>query len=298
MPTGSLIIGTRSWADVTVLGVSGRGRVEPRLIFRLELRTPTERIETELHNVRVRVLADQEILAEGRLIGARAAWHTDQCELEVPISRRALDYINDRLGPQAEVGLTLWWDGVVRVRWEPNDTDHRVAGDIAPGEWTFLHMPPRQNEHLISIARSDWYSKVLQPLRVNAFIHLEVEAPLSPEADTWAKTLNQLAEAKKSYDLGDDAGVFAKLKGAFEALPGAPKSIFEALPEPTRGAVDRLVKAFVAGYLNHGRHVTSIGEQAGDFPVNHIDARFALDASQVVLSYASRALTSAKHQAS
>ena len=56
-----------------------------------------------------------------------------------------------------------------------------------------------------------------------------MEAPLGPEADSWAKTLDQVAEAEKSYDLGDDAGVFSKLKGAFEALPNAPKGIFDAL---------------------------------------------------------------------
>ena len=164
MPTGSLVVGNRIWADITVLDVSARGRVEPRLIFRLELRTPTERIETELHNLRARVVADQEIIAEGRLIGTKALWHGDQCELETPISRRALDYVNDRLGPHSEVGLTIWWDGIVRVRWDPNEAERQNAGPVPPGEWTFLYMAPRQNELQVSIARSDWYSKVLKPI--------------------------------------------------------------------------------------------------------------------------------------
>lgn len=82
------------------------------------------------------------------------------------------------------------------------------------------------------------------------------------------------------------------------SLPNAPKGIFDALPEAQRDAVNQLVKAFVTDYLNRGRHVEPAGDRAGDFPVNRIDARFALDATRVILSYTSRALAASRQTAS
>ncbi len=46
----------------------------------------------------------------------------------------------------------------------------------------------------------------------------------------------------------------------------------------------------MTNYLNHGRHVSKIGEDTGEFPVDHLDAGFALSTAKVVLSYLSRIL--------
>jgi hypothetical protein len=274
-------------------GGHGSGRISPRLTFFLGLRTPTERVAAELHDVRVQVVCAEEVVGEGRLIGEPATWHDHQCELEVPVTRRALEFVSERLGRSPSVDLTVYWYGLLRVRWEPNDADRRTAGDPESGEWTDLRLPPRQHEHHVVVARSDWYSDVVQAVGGDDYIYLEVAVPHGPEAERWRKALDRLADAEKAFALDDDASVFQHLKGVFEALPGAKQHIFDALPDPKRGEVDRFTKAFVE-YLNHGRHVMTAGAHKGAFPVDHLDASFAIAVTQVIFSYASRALAAAR----
>jgi len=291
MRLGDLIVGNQNWVALDFVGVAGRGRVTPRLVLSMTMRTPTERIEAELHNVGVQVLFKEEVVAEGRLIGDHVTWSGNSCQLEASTSRQALDYITDQLGAHDAIELVVRY-GLLRVRWDRRDGDSPVGfpSEIKSGEWTFLHMAERQNEHHIRVARSDWFSNVLRPIGDGEVVHLEVLMPQGPEAAHWRRTLDLVAEAEKSYVLGDDSGVFAKLRGAFEALPGAPKNIFDRLPEPKRGEVDGLVKAFAARYLHYGRHVNKIGPQAGEFAVDHLDAGFALATAKVTLSYISRIL--------
>jgi hypothetical protein len=292
MATQTLIAGSKAWVYVDVRTVLARGRIAPRLLLLLELRTPTERVTAELHNVHVRVVCGEEIVGEGQLIGERATWHGHQCELDIPVTRRMLDLVTERLGRQPAIDLTLDWYGLLRVRWEPNDSDRRGAGDPEPGEWTDLHLRSGQHKHHLVVARGDWYSQVLQATGGDGYVYLEVAVPRGPEAAQWHKALDRLADAERAHAFGDDAGAFQHLKGVFEALPGAKQQIFDALPDPKRAEVDKLTRAFVA-YLNHGRHVMNTGAHEGEFPVDHQDASFAIAMTQVILSYASRALAAA-----
>lgn len=293
MTTGTLIVGSRTWVDISVRTITARGRISPRLLLFLELRTPTERVEAELHDVRVQVACGDEIVGEGRLIGEPATWHGHQCELEVPVTRQALDCVTERLERHAAIDLTLDWYGLLRVRWEPTPSDNRRGSDPEAGTWTDLHLRAGQHQHHVGVARSDWYSQVVQAVGGDDYVHLEVAVPRGPEQARWRKALDRLADAEKAFALGDDAGVFQHLKGVFEALPGAKQHIFDALPDPKRGEVDGFTKAFV-NYLNHGRHVMNTGTLEGEFPVDHQDAGFAIAVTQVILSYASRALAAAR----
>lgn len=70
------------------------------------------------------------------------------------------------------------------------------------------------------------------------------------------------------------------------------------VPNPKkRSAVNELTKKF-GDYLHLGRHVAEPGTpDAGTFPVNHVDAGFAIATMKVMLSYAAtlteQAMTSA-----
>jgi hypothetical protein len=97
MTTGTLIVGSRTWVDISARTIMARGRISPRLLCLLELRTPAERIAAELHDVRVQIACKDEVVSEGRLIGEPADWHGHQAELEVPVARRALDFVTERL---------------------------------------------------------------------------------------------------------------------------------------------------------------------------------------------------------
>lgn len=289
-----LTAGAKAWAKVDVESVTARGLIAPRLVFWVTLSSPTERIAAELRDLRVQVVAGDEVLGEGRLISEPALWHGTQCELEVPTDHRLLDYVTARLGREAHVRLVLRWKGLMRVTWSPGPSDPRMQDDPQPDVPTDLRISYGQwiEQHL-NVPRSDWFTKVLQPTRHTDFLYMEVAIPRGPEADRWAKALVHLGEAEKAFAMGDDPGVFSKLRAVFEALPGANKNIFDALPPNTRNEIDALAKAFVT-YLHHGRHVATAGPNSGEFPVGRLDADLALSISQVILSYASRALACAR----
>lgn len=141
----------------------------------------------------------------------------------------------------------------------------------------------------LRVDRSAWFSQILEPIRQEEYVYLEVAIPEGEAGRAWQAALGNLRAAEKAYALGDDAAVFQQLRGVIDALPGAPKHIVDALPEPRRTEVDTLLLA-VGNYLHYGRHVAKAGDDAGTFPVNHQDADFALSTMRVVVSYLSRAL--------
>jgi hypothetical protein len=199
-------------------------------------------------------------------------------------------YVTDSMPANADASLKLKWSGILRVKWDPAPGDPQMPGDPDPGEWRFVSIV--EHDMSIGIARSDWFNKVLQPIADDQYVYLEVAIPKGPAAAEWTKAITLLDEAEKAYAIGDDAGVFAKLRGAIEALPGAKQHIVDALPEPRRAAVDTLLRE-VGEYLHHGRHVATEGPDAGAFPVNRIDADAAISLVRVMFSYVSRALAAA-----
>jgi hypothetical protein len=199
-------------------------------------------------------------------------------------------YVTDSLPPNADASLRLKWSGILRVKWHPAEGDPRVVGDPEPDEWGFVSVV--ENEMNIGIARSDWFGKILQPIGDDQYVYLEVAVPKGTTSSAWTKSLALLDEAEKAYAVGDDAGVFSKLRGAIDALPGAKQHIVDALPEPRRMAVDTLLR-HVGEYLHHGRHIATEGDEVGTFPVNRIDADAAISIVRVMFSYVSRALAAA-----
>jgi hypothetical protein len=286
--SGQLGSGTYTWVNLVVDTVGAQGRLEPRLCLGVELRTPTERIEAILHDVTVQVRHQNEVVGEGRLVGEQAAWAGCRAQVEVPVSHRMLAWVTDQFGAEGQIGFMLRWRGLLRVRWQPNERDMRALAAPEPGVWEFV--PVQFNETPLTVARSDWYRSVLQPVSGDTYLPVEIAIPRGPAAAAWTKAFSLVTAAEQCYANGDDAGVFSKLKAAWEAMPGAPKGIFGALPEPKRTAVNAMVDSYVSRYLNHGRHVAKVGPAAGEFPVDRIDSRYAIDSTKLLLSYASKAV--------
>lgn len=282
-----LASGRQAWVTAELQYVSGTGRRSPRLMFQFQLRTLGERFSAQMHHVRVRVFAGEELLGEGTIVGGDVASYPSPCLLELPVTQRMMRYVTDSIPANGDVSLKLKWSGILRVKWHAAENDLQRVGDPEPDEWTFLSFV--ETEMNIGIARSDWFSKVLQPIADDQYLFLEVAVPKGSAGADWAKALALLNEAEKAYALGDDAGVFAKLRGAIDALPGAKQNIVDALPEPRRTEVDTLLLA-VGHYLHQGRHIATKGEEAGTFPVNRIDADAAISIVRVMFSYISRAL--------
>jgi hypothetical protein len=291
----SLNSGNRTQALINLEWVGARGLVSPRLLLCLHAQTPNERTRIEFHDMRVRVMFGQELLGETRIVGEHIGSQGRSIQMEIPTTHRMLNHVTEQLGAQEQVNLTLSWYGILRVLREPGGSDPRHQGDPEPGEWTDLQIDEGNHEQPIMVSRSDWYSRVVATVGTSDFIFTEVAVPRGPIGDDWRSTIDLLDRAEKAFVLGDDAAVFVHLRGAFDALPDAKMNIFDDLPEPQRKYVDDLAKQ-IGEFLHAGRHVAELIDGRKGFPVNHVDARFAMNLVRVLLSYASIAIHAAKSQ--
>jgi hypothetical protein len=291
----SLNTANRTQALINPEWVAARGLVAPRLILCLHAETPNERTSIEFHDMRVRVKFGDELLGETRITGEHVSSQGKSIQIEIPTTHRMLNHVTDQLGPQSQVVLTLDWYGILRVLWEPGSSDPHYQDQPEPGVWTDSQIDESNHQQQITIPRSDWYSRVMVPIGTSDFIFTDIAVPRGPLGDDWRSTINLLDQAEKAFALGEDAAVFGYLHGAFEALPGAKKNIFDGLPKPQREYVDDLAK-HIGEFLHAGRHVAELIDGNKGFPVNHVDARFAINLVRVLLSYASITIHAAKSQ--
>ncbi len=92
---------------------------------------------------------------------------------------------------------------------------------------------------------------------------------------------------------GEDDAVFHKLRAWLDSLPRAKKEILARIADKDkREHLDDLLLSF-GKYLHDGRHVK---EEDGLFPVDHLDAAFALDMTRVLLSHLSLMLTAGERR--
>jgi hypothetical protein len=292
----SLVTGSRNQVDLDLQSVGVMGRVSPRLLLVLYAQTPNDRTQVEFHDLRARVTFENELLGETRVAGSHITSYGTSVSLDVPTSHRLLGFVTDRLGASNTVALNVEWDGILKVLWEPNASDQRFHGLPEPGVWTETAVDGANHKQYVAIPRSEWYTHVVAPLGSVDIVFTEIAVPKGPLGDHWKAANLLLANAEQAYATGDDPAVFLHLRGAFDSLPGAKTAVFDGLPEPQRTYVDSLAKA-LGSYLHSGRHVTELAAGEAGFPVDHIDARFAMNLTRVLLSYASVALSAAQLRA-
>lgn len=172
----------------------------------------------------------------------------------------------------------------MRTRGDSRARPKRASGFLKP------FGAGRQTELTFAVARSDWFARVLQPIGTTEYVSTELLLPLGDAS--MRQSVKQLREADRAFALGDDPTVFARCRAALDALPGAPKSIFVGLSDADEQKVlDDLVGA-AGRYFHRGRHVARDGTpRAGDFPVDHGDARFALNLIKVIVAHVSKVLS-------
>ncbi len=290
---GQLTDGGRSWADVEFSGIRLQGRLAPRLILGLVLSTPAAGITTTLTVVRVDLLWNDELLGSGNIVDERLNHFDQHRSIELPSSRRLVQEVTDRLGTGATVVFRVRFEGAATVVIRPDAQDiPRMVGDPEAGQPFSVHFNTN-NDFQYAVPRTTWYEQVVARLGDSDYLALDVLIPRGATGEPWRQTMNHVASARRSYTNGDDSVVFHHLRAAFDALPGAKQNIFDLLPEPKRGEVDKLVGA-VSHFLHAGRHVTKVD---GTFPVDHIDAGLALNLMDVLLSYVSRAVEAAQNRA-
>ncbi len=280
---------TTGWALLGADRVTGQGQVVPRLAFQMRARTPRERMQVEIHLLRAELTIGQECLGDGFLTGIPLAHGERYITLEIPVSRHALDYL-DRISLIERVDLELKLTGWLRGR-DDNEDGPRFVGGVQPGEWVFQHIGvARQTTLPFQVARSDWFTHVLQPIGTIEYISAEIALPTGDAALRAA--VDQIGEAERAYANGNDPAVFLHCRAAIDALPGAKQNIFASLANQDEAKLldDLMLQA--GRYFHHGRHVVTDGDEQGVFPVDHHDARFALNLAKLLIAHTSHVLAS------
>jgi hypothetical protein len=243
-----------------------------------------------------------ELVGESRPLRKTIGQDSSSISFEIVTSQRLLRHITDGLAPnQPTIQIEAKLQGEVRYILKPSAeraNGYPTGDDPEPGEWKFFGL--RSEKQYISIERSEWYGKVLSHTKSEQYRFLEIALPRSDStlAQEWGKTVEHLQKAEHAYAIGDDAAVFSYLHGAREALPGTIQKICDDIRDPHKKKAVNELLAKVGAYLQSGRHVSPSGPDEGTFPVDHIDAAFAIDLTRTVLSHLSLILSAERDRAS
>lgn len=272
-------------------GMRARGRVAPRLELVFDTQ-PALGVYCTLEDAQVRVEWRDELLGVGHIMDIDLA-HNNTQVVEVPTNAALLRHVTsglDRTARVVEMNVVL--SGRGRYRYTSEDHPRSAASNPpAIGEDRDFKLARRAVK--IQVPRGDWFGEVLEATDSLSYVYMELALP-SPAANRkeWEAALGNFRSAERAFSEGDDAGVFFYLRGSYDALPGAKQEIVQHVrDEGKRAALDRLLRE-AAKYLHLGRHVAATGEEAGTFPVDHLDAAFALDLMRVVLAHLSLILAS------
>jgi hypothetical protein len=271
--------------------IQALGTVHPRVLFELRLRTNSEKVQGEIHYLRLQVKFAGELLGDGASSGDFVDSHDRRMRIEVPMTRTALGFVSENL--QADrLDLTLSLQGWMRIKNEAEE-GQRVHNEPS-GEWWFTTFGINgMAEISLQIARGDWFKRVLEPLGSYEYVLTEVPLLKGGLNAALQSSLRQIKEAERLFAEGNDPAVFLHCKGMVEALPGWPKEIFADMVDTTKAEhLDRLVHA-TKQYYDHGRHIAQGGAHEGDFPVNHREALFAINMAKVLLAEIGAAISGA-----
>lgn len=272
------------WLNITPGPVYGRGRVLPRLSFQLVARTPREKLKVQIHQLQAELLCANEALGVATVTGLWPSFSDFNFSIDIPLSRQALAFLNEQFSGDV-LDLTLVLTGWLHVLRQPDADEQRFASTPEAGEWGFVSVGRGSSAQLqVRVSRSDWLKQVLEPIGTLEYVLTDIALPKGAAATDFANALAHLCEAERQYQLGHDPDVFAHCKAMTEALPGAPKAVFAALVDQQQAEILNALLKDAVDYFNRGRHVVQQGEQKGQFPVSHRDARFALTLSKILLA--------------
>jgi len=254
---------------------------------------PASYTQVVLEDMTLRLEYRQELIGEGRVVGIQVLYEPSPVTFEVVTCQRLLRHITDGVHPTATVvQLAAKLSGFALVSLDQNFPTTpgfgRLTTDPRPGEskrLTVSHGAPS----VLQVPRADWYERVLAQTRNEQYRYLEIALPKADKAlgGEWMSALNHLDQAEQAYAAGDDPAVFLYLRGALDSLPGSKRNILDGISEAgKREDLDALLKK-AGEFLHNGRHVGVDGTRQGTFPVDHIDAAFAIDLMRVLLSHLS-----------
>lgn len=292
---------SRGIGQVDVHTISASGKLNPRLNIQGDVRLASS-IEDAHLEIYLRLEFQNELIGESRVQRTYIGNGSVQVLFEVIVSKRMLRFITDRLSPSdssIRLDAKLLGHGSFSLKpQDPNKNDPRLGNDPEPGASAPFEL--RQGQGVITIDRAQWHQSVLTPTGDEQYRFLELVLPRSDQelAREWRNSVDLLKKAEQAYSIGDDAAVFIHLRGALDALPGAKQEICDNIQDPDKKkAIDNLIYQ-VGQYFHLGRHVSADGPNGGKFPVNRLDAAFALDLARTTFSHLSLMLLAETERAS
>jgi len=275
---------SRRWLEVRYDGLSAEGQVAPTIVLNLYMSTPSPSIDVEIHRLDARLALNNEWLAFGQVAPQKVSDSGHSTTLRLEISPAGLDFIGANLSGD-DLTLKLELMGLLRAREAADGQRQLVQSDFPYGEWGYVFAVPA--DFTFTVARSDWFTKVLSVVGGSRYIAAEIQLPKAAEKSDVVAALARLKDEERAYALGDDPKVFLSCRAMIEALPGYPSDLFHDVDSPSkRKSLDDMFKE-AGDFFHVGRHVRQDGPQAGEFPVDHRDAAFALNLARLLLSYLS-----------
>jgi hypothetical protein len=274
-----------AWLELQREQVRGEGTVIPRLIVDMRMRTPRERIRVRVGRLEARLSVKGEFLGAATTFGTdEVTHHRSAASLEFRLTREAWAFLSDRPPEGDSMVLQLDLSGQMDVWHDIDETEEPQVWPRPPRQaWTMLAIDT--TEFRIFVPRSEWLSRVVEPINRTEVLMFELETRLADAIPGLRKALDHLQRARRHYVEGHDAEAVGACYSALEALPGAPKGIVTAVTDPEkRRHLDALIKA-VKDFSHAGRHLTKAEDRAGTFSVEHVDARFAIGLTTVLLTH-------------
>jgi hypothetical protein len=176
----------------------------------MHARTPRERMHVELHLMQAELRVGDELLGTGFLTEIPLSHGGRPITIEIPVSRRGVSYL-EVISPGNRIDLELKLTGWLRAR-DDNEDAARFTSDPLPGESVFQSFG-QANQALLTfeVARSDWFSNVLEPIGTVDYIATEIVLPR--EDDSLKAAINQVRRAESAYAMHDDPAVFLYCRG-------------------------------------------------------------------------------------
>jgi hypothetical protein len=264
----------------------GSGRIYPRLVFTFTVRTVDRHHHIELDELVLRVSSGQplELLGQGSLSPSET-WIRDydiSLQVEVPITREGIQWITDNIsGP--DVRLNLDFRGTAAIYTASTD----ATGLVTPIKTVDLVAA----NHVVSIARSYWFERVLQQIGIGSYIQLEVKVEsASLLGDSIQRAMQHLQAAERHYVQGNDPEVLQACYAAYCAIrPNDPQAMFNTIDQRKKEFLDELM-IVTKRFTQEGRHIEKAGAMAGSYDVTHADAYFALSQAKIWIAYLSKML--------
>ncbi len=293
---------SRSYLHLDHSGTVGIGKVQPRIQVTLKART-AQGVEITWGQLIASLSLNNEQLGTSPLtfISPISTFDT-YVALDIAVSHHALQHLQEHMqGPSLLLSLGLSGLMWVRSVAPPDASQRRNWTGFDDGTPMSVDSARTSGGMMISLARSDVYTQILEPTGFGRYILMELPVPPVPDPSQWRIAIEHLKKADEQWTLGYDAGVFAECHAALESATFATgendhRELLAKIEDARKREALNLLVLKTKAYLDSGRHASKQAgsEQQGKFAVDHQDAEFALAQTRFLVAYLAKLLTGSR----